>query len=613
MGIFRSTNPTEFDDVDGIIINETAPPPSIQGVPVNIAILIGQFERGPENELIGVGSTGQKQELFGAGSFTGDNELKSKRFGRLRLIRVVASDAVKASLVLQDSAPANALKFEALGFGAYGNLIKVVVANASSSVAEQTKIKTVADITDSLDGTTFILQDKNGSVAFWIDTDDSGTVIPAEASGADRAIEITTIITDDSASIVATKIAIAIGADSQFSAVVDTVNDDEVNVTDAVVGARPDADASTSGFTLTELLAGLDAGRKYTIQDTNTTVVLPTEIYDDVLVAGKTQAQIDLIFVASKLIKAIKETPGDKEPINLAATPLASGSDGTVADSDYQTAITVAEQDRAGNVLWLDRYNATLRAALKTHTLNAPDKIVILAGDATTQTKSAAITDAALYRDTEGRIVYAFNPLLASIDGVPNTETSPAGWVASVISNISPHIDPAFSGNAGFVLGATDVKFKLNRGDFIQLKEAGIAAWENDPDIGIKLKSGITTQIANSQKILILRRRMADFLTTSGGRFLKNFQNAPNTLENRNAVKAAILRFIQVNEQNKILPTDAEVQTGNAKLVDTDILNTDDGIADGFFKILWRQRIFSSMRFIVLQAEIGTSVVVTEV
>jgi hypothetical protein len=54
------------------------------------------------------------------------------------------------------------------------------------------------------------------------------------------------------------------------------------------------------------------------------------------------------------------------------------------------------------------------------------------------------------------------------------------------------------------------------------------------------------------------------------------------------------------------------VKTGKAKLVDTESFNTDASIAAGFFKILWRQRIFSSMRYIVLQAEIGESVVVTE-
>ena len=60
------------------------------------------------------------------------------------------------------------------------------------------------------------------------------------------------------------------------------------------------------------------------------------------------------------------------------------------------------------------------------------------------------------------------------------------------------------------------------------------------------------------------------------------------------------------------MPKDAEVQSGKASIIDTQSLNTDDSIANGFFKIVYKRRIYSSMRYIVLQTEIGTGVVVTE-
>jgi len=85
------------------------------------------------------------------------------------------------------------------------------------AVAEITTVSAVADVSDSLDGTFFLLQDTDGSVAFWIDTDDSGTSIPAGASAADRAIEITTIATDDTAATIGGLLRTAIGADSKFS------------------------------------------------------------------------------------------------------------------------------------------------------------------------------------------------------------------------------------------------------------------------------------------------------------------------------------------------------------------------------------------------------------
>ena len=105
---------------------------------------------------------------------------------------------------------------------------------------------------------------------------------------------------------------------------------------------------------------------------------------------------------------------------------------------------------------------------------------------------------------------------------------------------------------------------------------------------------------------------MADWLTKSIGIFLKRYQNAPNSRENREAVKAAILSWIEGQEQLGVLPKDSEVQGGDAKLVDIDSHNTDEVLARGGFVIGYRQRIYSSMRFIVLVAEIGQSVVVNE-
>jgi phage tail sheath protein FI len=142
--------------------------------------------------------------------------------------------------------------------------------------------------------------------------------------------------------------------------------------------------------------------------------------------------------------------------------------------------------------------------------------------------------------------------------------------------------------------------------------EAGVSSFEFDSDIGFKIKSGVVTQIANSSKLTVLRRRMTDFLTNSIAKFLKLYQNDVNSLVKRTAVKAAILNFVRGQESLGILPKDSEVNGGNAKIVDIEVLNTDASLAAGNFFIQYKQRIFSSMRFIILRAEIGESVVVTE-
>ncbi len=488
MGIFRSTNPTVWDDVDGIIINEQAPSPNIQGVAANTAILVGQFERGPINELTLIGSIGEFHEKFGKNSsFSGSKQLKNKSFGILKIIRTLAAAAVAASVNVVDDDPETVITFNAKFKGVYGNNI-------------QYKIE-----------------------------------------------------------------------------------------------------------------AGSDSGKKYTFHDSSAGAVYPDEVYDNISIISKTQEELDEIFGGSFLIAPVYVAAStSEEPENVASlTNLTSGSDGTIADTDYQTSIAVAEEERSGNVLWTDKYNTNIRGYLKTHLVNAPDKMVILGADDETETYSATISDVATYKDTDGRIIYAFNHLKTNINGV-DVWQSPAPWIASIISNTSPSIDPAYAENVKYTLGASTVYHKLNRTNYIALKEAGISSFEVDSDLGIKLVSGIVTQTANSSKVTILRRRMADYLQDSIAYFLKNYQNAPNTAGNRSEVKAAILAWDNSLIQDGILPNDDEVSGGLARLVDSESLNTDLSIGLGFFKLLYKRRIFSSMRFIVLTAEIGETVVVTE-
>lgn len=477
--MYRSTDPTTWDDVDGIVINESAPAPNVAGVAANVAIIVGQCQRG-DTEMAEVGSIGEFHELYGKSSTHGVNlALKNKKFGRLKVIRVLAaSGAAKATKAFASTAT-DRITFTAKWKGAYGNLITVKIENGTTS------------------------------------------------------------------------------------------------------------------------------GKKYTITDTNSGAVLPTEVYDNVAITA-----IDATTFANSLLVDVTVNSSAAEPSNAVATVLASGSDGSVADTDYETAIAKAAVENAGNVLFLDGYNDTRNGYLKTHVADNPDKMVIMAG-AEGESVATAITDVADYRDTEGRIIYAYPWVQTRIDGVL-TYTSPASWVASVFSQTAPNIDLAFVDNSQFLGGITALKTSLTRANYIALKDAGICALEQDSDIGFKIKSGVVTQIVNSEKVLAYRRRMADFLTQSVGKFLKNYQNAVNSATNRALVKGAIMSFITSLENDGILPKDSEVIGGTAKLVDVESLNTNSSIAAGFFKIKWQQRIYSSMRFIVLQAEIGQSVVVTE-
>lgn len=477
MGIYRSTNPLDWNAVDGIIIAETAPAPSISGVAANIAILVGQFERG-DTAMQEPGSIGEFFEMYGNNdAMKGNIALKNKRFGRLKVVRAVASGAAVGTLACSSSATAR-ITFNAKWKGAYGNNLTV------------------------------------------------------------------------------------------------------------------------------KIEAGTTAGSKYTIHDGNANAVFPDEIYDNVVITA-----VGSTFANSKLVNVTVNSTA-AEPATQAATALASGSDGSIANTDYQTAIGLTEVEASGNILFLDDYNSTRNGYIKQTLANTTDKMAIVCG-AAGDSVATAITDVASYRDTDGRIIYAYPYVYTTIAGA-STQVNPASFYASVVSQTAPNIDPAYAQNTAYLSGIDKLTGTYSRANYASLMAAGISAFEIDTDIGPKIKSGVVTQISDSSKLMVFRRRMADFLTSSVAKYLKNYQNAPNSLDNRTAVHAAISDFDRRMEEDGLVPKDSDVKSGKAKLIDTEVLNTDSSIALGYFKILYKRRIFSSMRFIVLVAQIGESVVVTE-
>ena len=480
MGVFYSTNPLDWSALDGIYIDDTSPPPSVTGVPANIAILVGQFERGSKN-IQTVGSSGVLNQEYGNNSsYSGYIALLNKRFGTLKIARVVAANAITATKVFQYAVgPVSIITFSALWAGAYGNNITVTIT------------------------------------------------------------------------------------------------------------------------------AGSTQGSKYVIHDGNANAVWPDETYDNVLITnvGATFAQSNLI-TATVLSTA-------HEPSAIAATNLLTGSDGVVADSDYQAAITSQTQTSGiGNILFLDSYNTLRNSYLQASMAATTDKMCLVTGQPG-DSVATDITDVALNRDTQGRLIYAFPYVYTNVNGNP-TEVNPCSFYAALISQIAPNIDPAYAANAQYLTGISSLSLALQRSDYIALMAAGISAFELDPDLGIKVKSGVVTQIADSSKIMIFRRRMADYIIQSLAKYLVNYENAVNSADDRIAVGGAVMQFNTLLEKAKLVPTDAEVSTGKASLIDTKSLNTDAAIASGSFYIIYKRRIYSSMRFIVLQTEIGESVVVTE-
>ncbi len=355
------------------------------------------------------------------------------------------------------------------------------------------------------------------------------------------------------------------------------------------------------------IAAGTTSGSKYTIHDGNANAVWPDETYDNVVITSLTSAT----FALSNLIVGTPLRTNQGEPATCSATALASGSDGSVADADYSAAIALTETANLCNVIVADKYTTAIKGYMLAAMAATEDRMCVIEYGSDVA-PATAITDVASYRDTDGRLVYSYPWVYTTINAAP-VAVSPASFYAALISQIPPNIDPAYAANSQYLSGITGLTQILTRANYISLMAAGISAYEVDSDVGVKVKSGVVTQILNSAKVMVFRRRMADFLMQSLAKYLKNFQNAPNSAANQTKAGGGIVAFNKQLEKDGLVPTDAEVSTGAASIIDTSSLNDDDSVAQGYFKILYRRRIYSSMRFIVLQADISTSVVVQEV
>lgn len=166
---------------------------------------------------------------------------------------------------------------------------KIYHAYDSSMVSEVSTITPVADVSDSLDGTYFLLSSTGVDYYFWINTSGGSATDPAPA-GKTLGGEIA-ITTNDGVNAVATAIYGVVNAHAAFTAVDNTGS---VTVTAVIEGDTTNAAAGTSGFTMgttteggspaTSHVVTHNLGQQYcvvTIVDSTDQVIIPESITFD--------------------------------------------------------------------------------------------------------------------------------------------------------------------------------------------------------------------------------------------------------------------------------------------------------------------------------------------
>ena len=475
--VFRTNNPLEYTQLDGVIVSEKNPPPTVVSRGVNNSILIAQFEKGPENEPQFISSISELQSVFGNNAAYGGNKaLRLKKFSNLYVTRAVAAAATAAEWT-QVVSSANALTFKAKYKGKYGNNISITISDGTNAGTKKVTA-TLGDIQES---------------------------------------------------------------------------------------------------------------------------------FDNVETAGKTNDELNEIFQSSQLFIA-SDAHATTEIDDVVSQDLSGGSDGVVAASDYAKAIEASNLRVSGKVFFTDDQSAGVKAALTNFIKTEKVGQCVIGPASLTTSVADAITEFTGLKDSEGRVVYVYNPLKFNVQGAI-IEESPVYMAASILNLSPPHKSPAAASSTVFTDTAVDTKFNLSRANLILLENAGINAFENDQDLGIKLVTGVT----GSEQFSILRRRMSDFIINSVSRFLKFYSNEDNSMLNRANIRSAITAFHTQLVTNGILPGDNEVEEGKAFSCRTEGLTSDQEKAEGILKIQLMVRLFSSARYLVLEATISETVVVKEV
>lgn len=307
-------------------------------------------------------------------------------------------------------------------------------------------------------------------------------------------------------------------------------------------------------------------------------------------------------------------------PDNVTATALATGADGTIAGSDYTTALTKVKEYRGVSVVFCASLDATItgvfNTAANTAAAASSDRLFLVhTGDAADYVTDAVDVADAFTRTDRLVLVYNHPYTLDPVTGL-NILTTPTEWLASVLSQTSANVHPGVAENDRYMAGVSRLSFPaFTRAEYKTLKAAGISTYEKDD--GYHLVSAVTTSLV-SGKEEITRRRMTDYLQISAGNRLKYYVKQLGRVATKRQIKAELSAFSKSVQDNEgsgvVLPIIAadDATYGPGFVIDDVSLNV-AGNDPGLHIVLWRVRLIGHLLYIVLQTEIGTGLTISEV
>lgn len=599
---FFTTNDSDIPQLEGLYIKEILPPATVTGANLNKVCMVGEAIRGPVDQAIDITSEQRFVEVFGGrDQGSGGNTispmykaLMNKPFGTITCVRAAAAGAAKAVGTLTGGLAAT---------GSIQDVAKASHVDAETTTISDGVLSKVYEYDVAGDGVTagHIAVNVSGAVT----AADCGAALAAAINASGQAITaqhvgggLVQLVNDNigTAGNVAITTTVASGSythtgmsgGTASGSNIATISATSVGAWGNLVGWKTQAatDGNPDHFNL--VISYLAGGATYQNIDMSEGNDTSAQVLGDD--AGN-------IVVLTKLANGVPSSTG--------SGTLSGGSDGSIADSDFTASgrgLNVAAAAPGVAVVFIaERMSAALKAEVATLAAGSSDRMWLIGADSETVSAATAITDVASYRSD--RIVYVYNHVY-TLDGATATQvlSRPESWLASVLSQTDVDIHPSDVANLQYTAGAMSLYNQTyQRGDYIAFRAAGIAAYQNDQ--GISLVSGVTTSLTSGLEE-ITRRRMTDYLQISIANALKSSVYKKNTQTRRLANAGMVNAFLaDLENQERI------VQAYN---VDIDKLNTPTQRAQGIEKMLISVQLIGHILELVLETEIGTSVVISQ-
>lgn len=294
-------------------------------------------------------------------------------------------------------------------------------------------------------------------------------------------------------------------------------------------------------------------------------------------------------------------------PLNAAAAALTdtAGADGTIADADYTGTGKVIPQIKGypgiATVNSADRMTAAIKSALYTAAVASSDRIFTLWSGTHGDSIATVATDAASYRSD--RVIYCFNsPYIIDPETATEIRVPPTSFMASVLAMTDVDFDPIDEDAKQYLAGISRLTYEsLVREDFITLSEAGICGIEKLE--GFNFANSVVNLLTAGLE-LITRRRQADYLILSMASRMAQFKGKLGIVVNQLQLGSELIAFNQGLKDAPRIVKDFSI--------DLEAENTEATKSQGLFAVLYQADLQEHMRSLVLLAQIGTTVVITE-